>query len=134
MVVYGLFNRGNNDLMLQRLDAGKDAWTAPVLIASGDFGYLPAVTVAGDGTIYAVFNNGRNRDVDIGGLIADASGKSAGAVTLTPAEGGITARASIALDHNETPWVVYMHQPEGSTNVTEIQSVRAATFTPPAPS
>jgi hypothetical protein len=134
VVVYGLFNRGNNDLILQRLDAGKDAWTAPVLIASGDFGYLPAVTIAGDGTIYAVFNNGRNRDVDIGGLIADASGKSAGAVTLTPAEGGITARASIALDHNETPWVVYMHQPEGSTNVTEIQSVRAATFTPPAPS
>ena len=78
MVVYGLFNRGNNDLMLQRLDAGKDAWTAPVLITSGDFGYLPAVTVAGDGTIYAVFNNGRNRDVDIGGLIADASGKSRG--------------------------------------------------------
>lgn len=134
VVVYGLFNRGNNDLMLQRLDAGKEAWTASVLIASGDFGYLPAVTIARDGTIYAVFNNGRNRDVDIGGLIADPSGKSPGAVTLTPAEGGITARASIALDHAGTPWVVYMHQPEGSTNVTEIQSVRAATFTPPAPS
>jgi hypothetical protein len=134
VVVYGLFNRGNNDLMLQRLDTGEETWTAPVLIASGDFGYLPAVTIAGDGTIYAVFNNGRNRDVDIGGLIADASGQSPGTVTLTPAEGGITARASIALDDNETPWVVYMHQPEGSTNVTEIQSVRAATFTPPTPS
>jgi len=134
VVVYGLFNRGNNDLMLQRLDPGKDAWTAPVLIASGDFGYLPAVTIASDGTIYTVFNNGRNRDVDIGGLIADPVGQSPGAVTLTPAEGGITARASIALDHDGTPWVVYMHQPEGSTNVTEIQSVRAATFTPPAPS
>jgi len=134
VVVYGLFDRGSNDLILQRLEAGKDAWTAPALIASGDFGYLPAVTIAGDGTIYAVFNNGRNRDVDIGGLIVDASGQSRGAVTLTPAEGGITARASIALDDNETPWVVYMHQPEGSTNVTEIQSVRAATFTPTAPS
>jgi hypothetical protein len=133
VVVYGLFNRGQNDLMLQRLDVGKDAWTEPVMIATGDFGYLPVVSIAGDGTIYAVFNNGRNRDVDIGGLIADPSGKSPGAVTLTPAEGGITARASIALDHNEKPWVVYMHQPEGSTNVTEIQSVRAATFTPPAP-
>lgn len=134
VVVYGLFNHGNNDLMLQRLDAGKDEWTAPVQIASGDYGYLPVVTIADDGTIYAVFNNGRNRDVDIGGLIVDASGQSPGAVTLTPAEGGITARASIALDDNETPWVVYMHQPEGSTNVTEIQSVRAAMFTPPAPS
>jgi len=134
VAVYGLFNHGNNDLILQRLDPGKDAWTAPVLIASGDFGYLPSITIAGDGTIYAVFNNGRNRDVDIGGLIADPSGKSPGAVTLTPAEGGITARASIALDHKETPWVVYMNQPEGSTNVTEIQSVRAARFTPPAAS
>jgi hypothetical protein len=134
VVVYGLFNRGQNDLMLQRLDAGKDAWTAPALIARGDFGYLPVITVASDGTIYAVFNNGRNRDVDIGGLIADPSGKSSGAVTLTPADGGITARASIALDGKGTPWVVYMHQPEGSTNVTEILSVRAATFTPPAPS
>ena len=119
---------------MRHLDAGNDAWTAPVLIAHGDFGYLPAVTIAADGTIYAVFNNGRNRDVDIGGLIADASGQSSGAVTLTPAEGGVTARASIALDRDETPWVVYMHQPEGSTNVTEIQTVRAATFTPPAPS
>ena len=134
VVVYGLFNRGQNDLMLQRLDAGKEAWTEPALIASGDFGYLPVITIASDGTIYAVFNNGRNRDVDIGGLLADPSGKSSGAVTLTPADGGITARASVALDHNGTPWVVYMHQPEGSTNVTEIQSVRAATFTPPAPS
>lgn len=131
VVVYGLFNRGNNDLMLQRLDPGKDVWTAPVLIASGDFGYLPAVTIASDGTLFTVFNNGRNRDVDIGGLIANPSGQSPGAVTLTPAEGGITARASIALDANGTPWVVYMHQPEGSTNVTEIQSVRAARFTPP---
>jgi hypothetical protein len=55
-------------------------------------------------------------------------------VSLTPAEDGITARASIALDDNGTPWVVYMHQPEDSTNVTEIRAVRAATFTPPAPS
>ena len=94
---------------------GKTPGRSRSLIASGDFGYLPAVTIASDGTIYAVFNNGRNRDVDIGGLIADPSGQSAGAVTLTPAEGGITARASIALDHNGTPWVVYMHQPEGST-------------------
>ena len=76
VVVYGLFNRGQNDLMLQRLDTGKDTWTEPVLIASGDFGYLPVISIASDGTIYAVFNNGRNRDVDIGGLIADPSGKS----------------------------------------------------------
>jgi hypothetical protein len=95
---------------------------------------LPAITIAGDGTIYAVFNNGRNRDVDIGGLIADSSGVSAGAVTLTPAEGGVTARASISLDENGTPWVAYMHQPVGSTNVTEVQVVRAARFTPPAAS
>ena len=133
VVVYGLYNRGTNDLFMQRLDGDQDDWSEPALIASGDFGYLPAITITGDGTIYAVFNNGRNRDVDIGGLIADPSGRSAGAVTLTPAEGGITARASIAVDGKGMPWVIYMHQPAGSTNVTEIQSVRAATFIPPAP-
>ena len=131
VVVYGLYSRSTNQLFMQRLDGSLEEWTEPALIASGDFGYLPNITITGDGTIYAVFNNGRNRDVDIGGLVVDPSGKSAGAVTLTPAEGGVTARASISIDSNGTPWVIYMHQPEGSTNVTEIQSVRAATFIPP---
>jgi hypothetical protein len=133
VVVYGLYNRGINELLMQRLEVGQDTWTEPTLIASGDFGYLPDITITNDGTIYAVFNNGRNRDVDIGGLTADSTGRSAGAVTLTPAEGGITARASISVDSTGLPWVIYMHQPEGSTNVTEIQSVRAATFVPPGP-
>lgn len=134
VVVYGLYNRSVNELFLQRLDNGSTAWTEPVLISSGDYGYLPAIAIGDDGRIFTVFNNGRNRDVDIGGLIADPTGKSAGAVTLTPAEGGVTARASIALDPSGGPWVVYMHQPMGSSNVTEIQAVRAATFTPPDPS
>ena len=132
VAVYGLYSRGNNELFLQRLEPGASTWAAPVLMSSGDFGYLPSVTIAADGTIYAVFNNGRNRDVDIGGLVSDPSGNGAGAVTLTPAQDGVTARASITLDHNGIPWVVYMHQPDGSSTVTEIQSLRAATFTPPA--
>jgi hypothetical protein len=132
VVVYGLYNRGVNELLMQRLEPDEDTWTEPALIATGDFGYLPDITITNDGTIYAVFNNGRNRDVDIGGLIADPSGKSAGAVTLTPAESGITARASISVDSNGIPWVIYMKQPVGSTNVTEIQSVRAPTFVPPS--
>jgi hypothetical protein len=132
VVVYGLFNRGNNELFLQRLEPDSGAWTEPALVATGDYGYLPVATITGDGTIYMVFNNGRNRDVDIGGLIADPSGQGQGAVTLTPAEDGVTARASISLDRNGTPWVVYMHQPLGSSIVTEIRSVRAATFVPPA--
>jgi hypothetical protein len=119
---------------MQRLEPGTSSWTEPVLLSTGDYGYLPAIAIASDGALYAVFNNGRNRDVDIGGLVADSTGKNAGAVTLTPGEGGVTARASIALDQNGVPWVVYMHQPVGSTNVTEIQVVRAATFAPPVPS
>lgn len=134
VVVYGLYNRGSNNLFLQRLDSGATAWSAPALLAAGDFGYLPAIAIAGDGAIYAVFNNGRNRDIDIGGLVADASGSATGAVTLTPGEGGITARASVALDRNGVPWVAYMRQPAGASNVTEIQVVRAATFIPPSPS
>jgi hypothetical protein len=132
VVVYGLYSRGNNELFLQRLEPSAASWTPPALMSSGDFGYLPSVAIAADGTIYVVFNNGRNRDVDIGGLIGDPSGSGAGAVTLTPAENGITARASIALDAKGSPWIVYMNQPEGSSTVAEIQSLRAATFTPPA--
>ena len=128
--MYGLYNRSNNELMMQRLEPGADAWSAPALVSSGDYGYLPVVTIAGDGTIFAVFNNGRNRDVDIGGLIADPAGGSSGAVTLTPAEDAVSARASISLGANGLPWVVYLHQPVGSNNVTEIRSVRAAAFTP----
>jgi hypothetical protein len=130
VVVYGLFKGGNNELFMQRLEPSSDAWTEPALMASGDYGYLPVITIAADGSIYAVFNNGRNRDVDIGGLVAGPDGQGAGVVTLTPAEGGVTARASIALDRDGRPWVVYMHQPVGSSNVTEIRSVRAATFAP----
>lgn len=130
VVVYGLYNKSNNLLYMQRLEGEHPTWTEPVLLTSGDFGYLPRITIAHDGTIYAVFNNGRNRDVDIGGLIVDASGKGAGAVTLTPGEGGVTARASVTLDANGVPWVVYMHQPVGATNVTGIQAVRAANFLP----
>jgi hypothetical protein len=134
VVVYGLYNRGVNDLVMQRLEPGTSSWTDKVILTSGDFGYLPAIAIDSNGAIYAVFNNGRNRDVDIGGWVVDSTGKNAGAVTLTPGEGGVTARASIALDQNGVPWVVYMHQPVGSTNVTEIQSVRAAAFAPPGPS
>lgn len=130
VAIYGLYNRSNNLLYMQRLEQGSSDWSEPILLADGDYGYLPVATIAPDGTIYVVFNNGRNRDVDIGGLIAAPDGSNVGAVTLTPGEGGVTARASIALDQDGKPWVVYMHQPAGSTNVTEIQGVRAAWFAP----
>ena len=134
VVVYGLYNKGVNQFYLRRLERDAPDWTEPVLLAQGDYGYLPALTIAPDGTMFTVFNSGRNRDVDIGGLVVDPTGKTLGAVILTPADGGIAARASVSLDKNGVPWVVYMHQPVGSTNVTEIQAVRAATFVPPAPS
>jgi hypothetical protein len=133
IVVYGLYNRSTNELYLERLQAGSSTWDTPVLVASGDYGYLPVVKVGTDGTIFAVFNVGRNRDVDIGGLIMDPSGNGAGAVSLTPAEDGVTARASIALDQAGRPWIVYMNQPPGASNVTEIQSLRGATFVPQNP-
>lgn len=133
VVVFGLYNRGSNELVEQRLEPGSDAWSNPVLLTEGDFGYLPSVSIAPDGTMFVVFNNGRNKDVDIGGLIVAPDGSTVGAVSLTPGEGGVTARASIELDANGSPWVVYMHQPTGSTNVAEIQAVRAANFAPIAP-
>ena len=132
VAIFGLFNRGVNDLYQQRLEPGASAWDDPIKIATGDFGYLPTASIASDGTVFVVFNIGRNRDVDIGGLKILPDGSTSGAVTLTPGEGGVTARAEIALDTDGVPWIVYMHQPVGTTNVTEIQTVRAATFTPGA--
>lgn len=133
VVIYGLFNKGANNLLMQRLETDSTEWSAAVTVATGDFGYLPVARIAADGQLFTVFNNGRNRDVDIGGLIADPAGGTGGAVTLTPADEGISARASLTLDENGQPWVVYMHQPVGSSNVTEIRAVRAATFAPIAP-
>jgi hypothetical protein len=131
-VVYGLFNRGVNRLYVQRLEPDADAWTEPLLVATGDFGYLPTTAIASDGTMFVVFNNGRNKDVDIGGLRLAPDGTTEGAVTLTPGEGGVTARASIALDRDGIPWIAYMKQPVGATNVAEIQTVRAPNFSPTA--
>lgn len=130
VAVYGLYNKGNNELFMQRLEPAATEWTAPVQLTTGDYGYLPVVTIADDGAIFTVFNIGRNRDVDIGGFVSDPAGTSAGAVTLTPADDGVSARASVALDRNGRPWVVYMQQPVGSSNVTEIRSTRAASFSP----
>lgn len=131
VAVFGLFNRGVNDLYVQRLEPGAEAWSDPILIASGDFGFLPTTAIGQDGTMFVVFNNGRNRDVDIGGLKIAPDGTTAGPVTLTPGEGGITARANIALDRDGIPWIVYMQQPVGATNVAEIQTARAPNFAPP---
>ena len=128
--VFGLFNRGVNELFVQRLEQNAEAWTDPELVASGDFGFLPTTAIAADGTMYVVFNNGRNRDVDIGGLKIAPDGTTAGPVTLTPGEGGVTARAHIALDRDGIPWIVYMQQPVGATNVAEIQTARAPNFSP----
>lgn len=128
--VFGFFNRGVNDLYVQRLEPDAEAWSDSRLVASGDFGFLPTVAIANDGTMYVVFNNGRNRDVDIGGLKIAPDGTTAGPVTLTPGEGGITARANIALDQDGVPWIVYMQQPVGATNVAEIQTTRAPNFSP----
>ncbi len=131
VLVYGLYDKSVNQLYLQRMAAGSDSWSEPLLLTSGDYGYLPVTAIDHDGFVYIVFNSGRNRDVDIGGLKVAPDGSHEIAVSLTPGEGGITARASIALDQNGVPWVVYMHQPTGASNVTEVQSVRAARFTPP---
>lgn len=131
VVVYGLYDKSVNQLFMQRLLPDEKDWTEPVLLTNGDYGFLPVAAVDQDGTVYIVFNSGRNRDVDIGGLKVAPDGSHDSAVSLTPGEGGITARASVALDRNGVPWVVYMHQPTGASNVTEIQGVRAARFTPP---
>jgi hypothetical protein len=130
ILIYGRYDRTSNALFLRRLDPGAGEWGADLPLSAGDYGYLPSAGVAPDGTVYVVFNNGRNRDVDVGALKVPAGAAAAGpALALTPAEEGLQARAAVAIAASGAPWVIYMHQPVGSSAATEIRSLRGAQVT-----
>ena len=127
VLVYSRVNRSINDLFVRRLDHDASAWAADVQLLSGDSGYFPSLSVAPDGTAYVAFNNGRNRDVEVGAVMLRQDAEAPSPVlSLTPAEDGLQARATVAIGPNSAPWVVYMHQAVGSTVATEIRVLRGA--------
>ena len=141
-VIYGRFARATNQLALKRLPPGGDEWSADVALSAGDYGYLPTMAMTSEGRAFVVYNTRRTRNVEIGAISVLPEGTGTAAVTLTASEDGVQARAAVALDAAGRPWVVYMHQPVGSSAATEIRTLRGialgpvielATATPTAP-
>ncbi len=129
-IVYGSYERARNELAVRRLGADNGGWSEPEIFATGDYGYLPAIGVNAEGTIFVAFNSGRNRNVEIGAMAVFPDGSVATPVTLSPAEAGLQARATVGIGTSGAPWVVYMHQPPGESAVTELRIVREANLIP----
>jgi hypothetical protein len=111
-LVYGRRTANENMLYLQQLDAGTDAWSQPVLLASGDRGSYPRIAYAADGTLYVVYNLGSGIYVEVGGFSVGPGLSYFGLESnVTAGEEGIQGIASVAVDSNERPWVIYFHQP-----------------------
>lgn len=125
-VIYGRFARSANQLALKRLPKGGDAWSPDLPLSTGDYGYLPTLAMTPDGRAFVVYNTRRNRDVEIGTVSVLPDGTVAPPVSLTASEDGVQARAAVAVDATGRPWVVYMHQPVGSSAATEIRALRGA--------
>ncbi|MBA3414491.1 MAG: hypothetical protein H0U10_04605 [Chloroflexia bacterium] len=100
-------------------------------LSAGDYGYLPNMAMTPDGRAVVVYNTRRNRNVEIGGISVLPDGAVSPPVTLTASEEGVQARAAIAVDAAGRPWVVYMHQPDGSSAATEIRVLRGASLAVP---
>lgn len=125
-LVYGRRTDTENQLYLQRLDAGSDSWSDAALIASGDRGSYPRVAVSQDGTTYVVYNLGSGVSVKVGSIaIAPGQTKPGVEETLTAGEEGIQGIATISVDTLGRPWVMYFHQPLQQP-VKEVRVLRSA--------
>ena len=125
VLVYDRVEQATNHLFLRRLDQDAATWSDPVQLTDADFGYIPSMAIAEDGTAYVVFNIGRGRNVQVGAMaIPDETDIPVAPFTVTPAEDGLQARAAIALAADGSPWIVYMHQAAGSSAATQIRALR----------
>jgi hypothetical protein len=129
VLVYGrAFRVGGEptvDLFLRRLDGDANRWDDARPVVSGDLGYFPSLAVGSDGTAYVAFNHGHNRAVEVGALAIGADAERAGPVQIpTAGEQGEHGRASLALNADGRPWLVYMHGTSDS-NIIELRGARA---------
>ncbi|MCA9858467.1 MAG: hypothetical protein KC438_02050 [Thermomicrobiales bacterium] len=111
-LVYGRRTEDANQLYLQRLDQGGDAWSEAALVAEGDRGSYPKIAVDSDGTTYIVYNLGSGVSVKVG-AIAIAPGETVAGTeeTITAGEEGIQGIAAVSVDTLGRPWIMYFHQP-----------------------
>jgi hypothetical protein len=100
-------------LFMRRLPAMATDWEPDILLAFGDRGAFPSLTVAADGTAYVVFNAGVDPDINVA-----AVGVLRGEITpgpqivLTNEIDGAQGRAAVTTDATGLPWVIYYSQPE----------------------
>lgn len=113
------------DLYLRRLDPGGEAWGTDTALGSGDRGYSLSLALAADGTAYLTYHDGRNRNIEVGGLIVPADpARQAGATLLTADQDGLHGQSAVAVGGDGRPWVVYAHAAIGADRFTEIRSLR----------
>ena len=126
--VIALYGRRTNvnQLFLRRLPSGQTEWSAETEISNGEKGAYPALSVAPDGTAYAVYENGTGPQVDVGAIAVAPEASTPGPDTvITPGEDGAQGRPGAAVDQNGGVWIVYYHQPEGGLPI-EVRVLRGA--------
>ncbi len=121
-------NEATNELFMRKLDSGAEEWGEEVPLSTGEKGAFPAVAVGGDGTLYAVYENGSGAQVDVGGFAVAPDATTPGPDSIvSPAEAGAQGRPSVTVDANGGVWVIYFHQPEGGQAI-EARVLRGATI------
>ncbi len=108
-------------LFLKRLMPGNDDWTSDTLIAFGDRGTFPTVTVNNEGVAFVGFNantgtfgDGSEIIVDVGATAIDFRSLEPGnEVVLTRDDPNSQGRAVIAIDVTGRPWFVFFGQIPG---------------------
>ena len=127
MLLFSRYSPTSLDQYVQRLPAGGDAWSEPLLLSSGDFGYLASLSLAPDGTAFVVFNAGRDRAVKIGAvMVAPGMAGPAPIQILTPGESGLQVRAASDTTADGKLWIAYFYGEQGSNVATEVRTLRGA--------
>ncbi len=121
-------DESTNELFMRRLETGAGDWGSEVPLSTGEKGAFPAVAIAPDGTIYAVYENGAGAQVDVGAFAIAPGADTPGPDTIiSPAEAGAQGRPSVTVDATGSVWIIYFHQPESGSPV-EARILRGATI------
>ena len=127
--VYGVRENETNDLIVHRFD-GQD-WGDGVTLTEDTQSYYPQATVSSDGTAIIMYETA-SRGVEairayVGTktLAPDATEPSP-EIDLTGGETGAQGRPVVTLDQAGQVWVLYLHQPPGFLEATEVRCLRGA--------
>ncbi len=128
VVLYGRRTETDNQLFLQRLPSDSDEWSAASLIAIGNRGSYPRVSIAADGTVYAVYNLAMDDSSVKVGMLAVAPGESIPGqeLALSVGEEGQQGIPSVEVDTLGRAWVIYLHEMPNGTTPSEVRVLRGA--------